>query len=61
MIFMSDSEFVSNPKETFWMLTTPLLLLSIFEACYSFVDVFWVSQMNSESFFAIGLQCLWLH
>lgn len=52
---MSDSEFVSNPKETFWMLTTPLLLLSIFEACYSFVDVFWVSQMNSESFFAIGV------
>ena len=52
---MSDSEFVSNPKETFWELTTPLLLLSIFEACYSFVDVFWVSQMNSESFFAIGV------
>lgn len=30
-------------------------MLSIFEAGYSFVDVFWVSQMNSESFFAIGV------
>lgn len=48
-------DFSSNPKESFWKLAKPLLLLSLFEACYSFVDVFWVSQMNSESFFAIGV------
>lgn len=52
---MSNSELISNSKETFWKLATPLLVLSIFEAGYSFVDVFWVSQMNSESFFAIGV------
>ncbi|WP_407413863.1 MATE family efflux transporter [Methanobrevibacter sp.] len=48
-------DFISNPKESFWKFTTPLLLLTLFEAGYSFVDVFWVSQMNAESFFAIGV------
>ncbi len=50
-----DVDYISNPKKAFWQLTAPLLLLSLFEACYSFVDVFWVSQMNAQSFFAIGL------
>ena len=48
-------DFVTNPKEAFWQFSRPLLLLSIFEACYSFIDVFWVSQMDSKSFFAIGV------
>ena len=48
-------DFISNPKNAFWQFSTPLLLLTLFEAGYSFVDVFWVSQMNSESFFAIGV------
>lgn len=52
---VKNVDFSSNPKESFWNLAKPLLLLSLFEACYSFVDVFWVSQMNSESFFAIGV------
>ena len=53
---MTDNvDFISNPKNAFWQFTTPLLLLTLFEAGYSFVDVFWVSQMNPESFFAIGV------
>ncbi len=51
----NNVDFTSNPKKAFWQLTTPLLLLTLFEAGYSFVDVFWVSQMNPESFFAIGV------
>ncbi|WP_461462989.1 MATE family efflux transporter [Methanobrevibacter sp.] len=48
-------DFVTNPKHAFWQFTRPLLVLSIFEACYSFVDVFWVSQMDQKSFFAVGV------
>ena len=51
----NNVDFDSNPKKAFWQFTTPLLLLTLFEAGYSFVDVFWVSQMNPESFFAIGV------
>ena len=51
----NNVDFISNPKKAFWQFTTPLLLLTLFEAGYSFVDVFWVSQMNTESFFAIGV------
>lgn len=48
-------DFISNPKKAFWQFSTSLLLLSLFEAGYSFVDVFWVSQMDHQSFFAIGV------
>ncbi len=48
-------DFIKDPKNSFWEFTRPLLLLSLFEACYSFVDVFWVSQMDAKSFFAIGV------
>ena len=52
---VNNVDFDSNPRKAFWQFTTPLLLLTLFEAGYSFVDVFWVSQMNAESFFAIGV------
>ena len=52
---VDNVDFISNPKKAFWKFSTPLLLLTLFEAGYSFVDVFWVSQMNPESFFAIGV------
>ena len=48
-------DLTSNPKEAFWKLSTPFILLSLFEAAYSFVDMFWVSQMNHDAFFAIGV------
>ncbi|MBR5503359.1 MAG: MATE family efflux transporter [Methanobrevibacter sp.] len=53
---MQNSDFfVSYPKEAFWQLSKPLIWLSLFEAFYSFVDMFWISQMSSEAFFAIGV------
>ena len=51
----NNVDFNSDPKKAFWQFTTPLLLLTLFEAGYSFVDVFWVSQMDPQSFFAIGV------
>ena len=50
---VNNVDFDSNPKKAFWQFTTPLLVLTLFEAGYSFVDVFWVSQMNPESFFLL--------
>ena len=52
---VNNVDFNSDPKKVFWQFTRPLLILTLFEAGYSFVDIFWVSQMNSESFFAIGV------
>ena len=52
---VNNVDFNSDPKKVFWQFTRPLLILTLFEAGYSFIDVFWVSQMNPESFFAIGV------
>ncbi|WP_296878899.1 MATE family efflux transporter [uncultured Methanobrevibacter sp.] len=52
---VDNVDFNSDPKKVFWQFTRPLLILTLFEAGYSFIDVFWVSQMNPESFFAIGV------
>ena len=51
----NNVDFNSDSKKAFWEFTTPMLVLTLFQAGYSFVDVFWVSQMNAESFFAIGV------
>lgn len=48
-------DILSNPKKAFWKLSSPLIILSIFEACYSLVDMFWVSQLSPEAFFAVGV------
>ncbi|WP_458405754.1 MATE family efflux transporter [Methanobrevibacter sp.] len=48
-------DILSNPKRAFWNLSSPLILLSIFQACYSLIDMFWVSQLSSEAFFAVGV------
>ena len=48
-------DILSNPKSAFWQLSKPLILLSIFQACYSMVDMFWVSQFSQEAFFAISV------
>jgi Na+-driven multidrug efflux pump len=37
-------DFISDPKHAFWEMTTPLLILTLFEAAYSFIDLFWVSH-----------------
>lgn len=48
-------DVLSNPKEGFWKLSAPFILLSIFEAAYSLIDMFWVSQLSQEAFFVIGV------
>ena len=54
--FMTHNvDILSNPKKAFWKLSSPLIILSIFEACYSLVDMFWVSQLSPEAFFAVGV------
>ena len=52
---VNNVDFNSDPKKAFWQFSTPLLLLTLFEAGYTFVDMFWVSKMGSQSFFAIGV------
>ena len=48
-------DIINNPKNAFWKLSTPIFLLSLFNAFYSMVDLFWVSQMSPEAFFAVGV------
>lgn len=48
-------DILSNPKRAFWQLSKPLILLSIFQAGYSLIDMFWISQFSQEAFFAIGV------
>lgn len=48
-------DFISNPRHAFWQMATPLIVLTLFEAAYSFIDLFWVSQMSEDAFFAIGV------
>lgn len=46
-------DLVSNPKKTYWKVTIPLLSFAIFDAFYGLVDIFWASQLTSDSFYAI--------
>ena len=48
-------DILSDPKKAFWKLSNPLIILSIFEALYSLVDMFWVSQLSQSAFFAISV------
>ena len=50
-----NADMFTNPKEAFWKLSSPLIILFIFDACYSLVDMFWVSQLSQEAFFAVGV------
>ena len=52
---VDDVEIISNTKMAFRKLSAPLVMLSIFQVFYSFVDLFWASQLTSEAFFAIGV------
>ncbi len=48
-------DLVSNPKESFWKLSIPIIAFSIFNAVYGIVDMVWVSKISVEAFFAIGV------
>ena len=55
-IFMgSDVDILSNPKKALWKLSVPIMILSIFQAGYSLVDMYWMSQMSQQAFFAISV------
>lgn len=48
-------DILSNPKSAFWKISTPLYFLFLFNSCYSIVNLFWVSQLSQEAFFAFGV------
>ena len=48
-------DILSNPKGAFWKLSIPIFVLSIFQAGYSLVDTYWISQMSQQAFFAISV------
>ena len=48
-------DILSNPKSAFWKISTPLYFLFLFNSCYSMVNLFWVSQLSHEAFFAFGV------
>jgi putative MATE family efflux protein len=50
-----NKEIFLKSKKLFWQLSAPLIVLTFFQACYSFVDIFWISKMNADSFFAISV------
>ena len=53
---MADNiDLINNTKSGFWRLSGPFLVLSFFDAFYALIDMFWVSQMSHEAFFAISI------
>ena len=48
-------DLVSLPKKSFWKLSLPLIAFCIFDAIYGIVDMLWISQINIEAFFALGV------
>ena len=51
----NNVDILSNPKEAFWKLASPFVLLALFQAGYSIVDMFWVSHIGQQAFFAVGV------
>ena len=52
---MEKIDLVSVPKKSFWNLSIPIIIFCVFDAIYGLVDMLWVSQINVEAFFAIGV------
>ena len=50
----NNIDLVSAPKKSFWKLSIPIICFLIFNAAYSLVDMFWVSKISGDAFFAIG-------
>ena len=51
----NNIDLINDTKRGFWLLSGPFLILSFFEAIYSLIDMFWISQMSQAAFFAIGI------
>lgn len=52
---MEKIDLVSVPRKSFWNLSIPIIIFCVFDAIYGLVDMLWVSQINVEAFFAIGV------
>ena len=48
-------DLVSLPKKSFWKLTVPIMCFVLFNAVYGIIDLFWVSKLNAESFYAVSV------
>ena len=48
-------DLVVSPKKSFWKLTVPIMCFVLFNAVYGIIDLFWVSKLNAESFYAVSV------
>ena len=48
-------DLVASPKKSFWKLTVPIMCFVLFNAIYGIIDLFWVSKLNAESFYAVSV------
>ena len=48
-------DILSDTKKAFWSFSIPLICLSLFQAGYSLVDMYWISQYSQEAFFAVSV------
>ena len=51
----ANIDMVSVPKRSFWRLTLPIMAFVLFNAIYGIVDMYWVSNLDSSSYYAVGV------
>ena len=51
----ANVDILNNPKGAFWKISTPIYFLFLFNSCYTIVNLFWVSQLSPDAFFAFGI------
>lgn len=54
-------DLVTLPKKSFWKLSVPIIAFCVFDAIYGIVDIFWVSKISMEAFYAMGISIPLLH
>ena len=48
-------DLVTLPKKSFWKLSVPIIAFCVFDAIYGIVDMFWVSKISMDAFYAMGM------
>ena len=48
-------DILKNPKSALWKISTPLFFLTLFASVIQIVNLFWVSHLSQEAFFAFGV------
>ena len=48
-------DLISSPKKSFWKLSIPIIGFAIFDALYGIIDMYWISKMSHDAYFAIGV------